>query len=120
MKKLIFLFCGFFIWQSALSQTRTENVRNQIKNSTGTASTDSLSTTSGAVSYLVSVTVNTAIASDSIYVKQGAGQIAKIIFGATPPGPFTLFFNTRIDSSYVTIQRLKTSDVTATFRTTGY
>jgi len=101
----------------------TENTRNKFKNFTGTASTDSVSTTASKVKYLVSVSVNTSVASDSIFIKQvtstGAtgAPIAKIILGSTIVGsPTWIPLNCLVDSAYVTVQRLKTSDVTLIWR----
>lgn len=135
MKKLAFLVLGFCVWQSALSQTaiKTEYASGLFLNHTGTASIDTLydftrtsangtKVASGVVVFLDKVTINTAVASDTIIIKEGssagAGRlIGTIILGATPvSGPVTVTYGVKIDSNYVWIQRKKTSDVTSIFR----
>jgi len=114
MKKLLFLLLLPVI-------VSAQAVR--FTNLTGAAATDSLSTTGSAVGTIENVVINTSVASDTIIVAQvsSAGATAKVIatfiLGSTiHPAPVSIPFGFKVDSSYVTVQRKKTSDVTVFWR----
>lgn len=123
---LVALVCSVSFAQMGI---RTENASFRFRNYTGTSSQDTLkdlsyykaNLDSAAIKYLGTVTVNSAVAADSIFVWEatnptGTRYLGKIIIPATSTGPVSLTFNCQIDSAYVIIKRYKTSDVTLTFR----
>lgn len=110
MKRIVIILALIFSVSFVMAQ------QNKIKVSSGTADTDSLSTTAFRVARVVGVAVTLPIAADTIIVSQGAGVIATILVPATASNPFYIPLDCAIDSSIVTVQRKKTSHVTTIFR----
>jgi hypothetical protein len=144
MKNILFVLLAAFVvalliptsvqaQASAASNPRydpvaTENTRDLWCSYTSTSSQDTLkptgyyTATAKECKFVVAINVNTAVASDSIFVWEGTNvsgtkYLAKIIIPATPaPYQFSLPVNVAIDSNYVVIKRYKTSDVTLVWR----
>lgn len=72
----------------------------------------------GVTGYLVSITFNTTIASDTTQIFNGLGSVGKIITTASPPVlPYTVFYNVRLDTSLV-ITKTAASNITLAYRIT--
>lgn len=117
MKRTVFLLL-FIPMLLAAQNVTTETTRNRFTHHDGPASTDTISTTSRVVKFLVGVVINTSVASDSIYICQSTDTIAVIRLGSTAPAnPIFVPYHVVIDSPFVIISRIKTSDVTSIWRT---
>ena len=114
MKKILFLL---LLPVLAYGQMRT------FTNFTGAASTDTVNTSSSVVAWIESITINTSVASDTVILAQvsSAGATAEVIatyiLGSTAAAaPTSIPLAFQVDSAFVTVQRLKTSDVTLIYR----
>jgi hypothetical protein len=114
MKKILFVLMVLCLAGSVLAQV--PQAGNYVKVSSGTASTDSLSTINYRVKHLVTLIVTLPIATDTIIVKQGTTTMATILVPTTASNPFYIPLDCKIDSNIVTVQRKKTSHVVTVWR----
>jgi hypothetical protein len=113
MKKILFLLMVVIVVGNAQNNVKTPDTKN-FQASYTAAGTDTI--TQANMKYFVGLVFNTVVASESVYVKQGADTLAKIVFTASPPVlPFTVTYNCRVDSVF-SIIRKKASDITVIYR----
>jgi len=106
---LLCLCATIYAQQSAF----TENAYNKYKHY-NTAGVDSFITTAN-TAFLVSLTFNTCVASDTVIIRNGLDTVAAVKWGATAPTAFTLFYNTQLDTSLI-VTRKGTTDFLLTYR----
>ena len=128
MKKIFFLL--IFCLSISLSQTQifTQDASNKYKNYTAATTGDTLITRAAKPSgssirhqllgsYLVGISINTAVTSDTVIIKNGTGVVATIILGTvTNSLPMYVPMPTNLDTSLIVVKK-KTSDITVFYQT---
>lgn len=133
MRTLI-AFCFLLVFPALLfsqASVRTEAASNRYKNYSAATTGDTLFTKAAAVNgsaiptantgvsgYIERLVVGTAVASDTLILKNGLGTVLQVILASSGQLPVSIEVGARLDTSLVYVQK-KASNVSVIYRT-GY